>query len=99
MIDAKESAKIIRDRKICALCLEAECKTDCEHSLGYSVDKTKTAFDDAIEALEKQIPKKAVTKGFVIYHCPNCNGVLNDLVKYPYCDRCGQAIDWSDGNA
>lgn len=95
MIDAKESAKIIKGRKICDLCLEENCIKDCEHSLGYSFAKTKTAFDDAIEALEKQIPKKAVTSRPGIYHCPICNGVVNDLVKYPYCDRCGQAIDWS----
>ena len=49
----------------------------------------------ACQALDRQIPKKPVTNA-VIYHCPNCNDVLGDIFKRPFCDECGQALDWSD---
>ena len=53
------------------------------------------AFDMAIEALEKQIPKKPNS-----IFCPICNfpsiidGEYGD--RYPYCFNCGQAIDWTE---
>ena len=62
------------------------------------------AFEVAIEALEKQMPKK-----YEIWNgqccCPNCNvmfGNYDDLKllkswKMDYCKFCGQTIDWSDG--
>ena len=54
-----------------------------------------TAFETAIEALEKQIPKK-VTKSA----CPSCNRIFlfrhSEKRKGDYCDNCGQALDWSD---
>lgn len=63
------------------------------------------------EALKKQIPRKPsaykirlVSGNEIAYDCPNCKKVLN--VRKPYksarwkrnlfCDRCGQAIDWSE---
>lgn len=46
----------------------------------------------AEEALEKQIPKKAVkTKGEIV--CPTCRTLVG---SNPYCRYCGQALDWSD---
>ena len=60
----------------------------------------------AIQALEKQVPKKPVkcttnkpvkignvtfSKGTSIYKCPNCGGLIT---YYKYCCSCGQAIDW-----
>ncbi len=62
------------------------------------------AFDVAISALEKQIPKKAEHDDGVWSICPNCGGsVANDSEEAhngetSYCDHCGQAIDWSDKN-
>lgn len=60
----------------------------------------------AIEALEKQIPKKPKGEtdpmfGDVATVCPNCGnrGLVNPFVKskvYDYCPKCGQALDWSD---
>ena len=58
------------------------------------------AFCKAIEALEKQIPKKPlhIHKN---YYCPICkedgwmlwdDAITNDMDKY--CGKCGQAIDW-----
>ena len=56
----------------------------------------------AIEALEKQIPRKPVEQGDGInYNCPVCGryvGYIDAMAwEMPkYCDECGQMIDWSD---
>ena len=57
------------------------------------------ALNMAIEALEKQIPKKPIGK-YTSYKCPVCGrrvrsgkGSSSRGVDY-YCQRCGQAIDW-----
>ena len=50
----------------------------------------------AINALEKQIPKKpdfTEDKEFALCPCCNGKGLLN---KQKYCDNCGQKLDWSD---
>ena len=56
----------------------------------------------ALEALEKQIPKKPLHM-HKNYYCPICkeDGWMlwddvkpNDMDKY--CGKCGQAIDWRD---
>lgn len=50
------------------------------------------AFENAISALEKQIPKKPKDDGWL--YCPICNrDVLLD--HFTYCPDCGQALDWS----
>ena len=50
----------------------------------------------ALEALEKQIPKKLKDDGWL--YCPICGrDVLMD--RFDYCPDCGQALDWSDDNA
>ena len=54
------------------------------------------AINKAIEALEKQIPKKP----YDIVHCPLCKIEVElqpiDTEQVTYCLHCGQAIDWSD---
>ena len=53
------------------------------------------AFEDAIMALEKQIPKKPVVSEDVI--CPNCSATLIycfHTSEIDCCDRCGQRLDW-----
>ena len=53
------------------------------------------ALTIAINALEKQIPKKPKTDDrYVMYICPCCNDFIK--VNHNYCTNCGQAIDWSD---
>ena len=62
------------------------------------------AFDMAIEALEKQIPKKPIyhgdgySDGELVYdmvECPTCDN--DDFeVGCNHCPKCGQALDWSD---
>ena len=58
--------------------------------------RLRTAEEIAINALEKQIPKKPKEKdciGFNTLACPECKMAL--YLYEPYCDNCGQAIDWS----
>ena len=62
-----------------------------------------SAFDIAIEALEKQIPKKPTMVGeeYIFerdewekdYECSTCG---NPYVGDSYCSCCGQKLDWSD---
>ena len=76
---------------------------DCDE-----IVKQKDAYNKAISALEKQIPKglKIQTEVYPensTYICPNC-GRLFGYVKYGtegiesaeinYCPGCGQAIKW-----
>ena len=66
----------------------AIAEVEWEYPLDYSV-----AFETAIEALEKQIPKKPKDDGWL--YCPICGrDVLMD--RFDYCPDCGQALDWSD---
>ena len=68
------------------------------------------AFNLAIPALEKQIPKKPTPhkveggkikigngwwcEGTTVHKCPNCNEFISRT--YEYCHKCGQALDWGD---
>lgn len=64
-----------------------------------NINETKTALTLAIEALEKQTPKRV--KSYKTFGgCPVCGYVLNfELVnKYgiKHCPECGQALDFSE---
>ena len=65
----------------------------------------------AIQALEKQIPKKprktdsyrGVLKRVYAYVCPTCGNAclekyMNERQNTMFCWNCGQKIDWSDDN-
>ena len=59
----------------------------------------------ACEALDKQRPKKPLNLSnapldayCAIFRCPRCKGRLKMKSKGAYCDKCGQALDWSDDN-
>ena len=57
------------------------------------------ANEMSIQALEKQMPKKPKERdciGFDTLVCPKCKMAL--YLYEPYCDNCGQKIDWSDDN-
>lgn len=79
---AQEAIKVI-EAHFCDKCM----MTSCEHC----------AQGKAKEALEKQIPKKAVdVKRFqtgLQGKCPVCGG---HLLRMKYCQGCGQRIDWSE---
>lgn len=74
----------------CKYHINEECEEQCTE-----------ASNMAIEALEKQIPKKAeleTSEGeYAIFLCPNCKRIFHNHVDEPqYCDKCSQAIDWSE---
>ena len=78
-------------------------EVEWDYPMDYAV-----AFEMAIEALEKQIPKKPKEHEDKYYACPVCgNALLRKWEKYPtklmsknnglpYCLSCAQAIDWSE---
>lgn len=56
------------------------------------------AADMAIEALEKQIPKKVIREDVEVAeldYCPNCK-VRFFKSGMAYCGACGQALDWGE---
>ena len=60
------------------------------------VDEYKMA-QVAINALEKQIPKKPMFNGKNWYRCVNgCEIHKKQFEKDWYCPNCGQKLDWSD---
>lgn len=74
-------------------------EVEWNYPLDYSI-----AFKTAIEALEKQIPKKPINEE-CYYICPCCRGDLgvsdDDIFIYElsmpkYCSNCGCALDWSE---
>lgn len=72
----------------------------------YSSKDENIDFAETIKkALEKQIPKGAISAYKGNYNCPTCKKYINitddDLCAYgieppKYCDECGQALDWSE---
>ena len=70
---------------------------------GIIPQKRAEAIDVAINALEKQIPKKVVNEGKWVYKCPCCGGCAETDCgdafydyQLDYCNGCGQKLDWSD---
>ena len=92
-------------------CVEKGCDKKCENcEYNYAQGNNgeqKEALKVAIQALEKQIPKKptpidyekymdTVKNALFLkgsYWCPNCNHVVKCGT---YCSDCGQKLDWSD---
>ena len=75
---------------------------------GIIPQKRAEAIDMAINALEKQIPKKPILKQYFddmeeeYLCCPTCGEILTDRIPidnkdfYFHCLNCGQKLDWSD---
>lgn len=70
----------------------------------YDWEEMLEVRDIAINALEKQIPKKPIDAGYY-YMCPCCRcdlGVSDDdifiyeLSMPKYCSNCGCVLDWSE---
>lgn len=69
---------------------------------------SRKASELAIQALEKQIPKKPIIKQYFkdmeeeYLCCPTCGEILTDRIPadnktfYFHCMNCGQKFDWSD---
>ena len=58
----------------------------------------QVAFDMAIKALEKQIPKKPKMPLDEYWVCPMCGRKVEYIYLYGHCMSCGQVIDWSEKN-
>lgn len=101
MTNEKATANYKYDR---AIDLIRRIKTEETHER--CIDRRK-AFDLAINALEKQIPKKPVGGVKAAGICPNCGerflmyqiGMRDfptpHAFLFDYCLLCGQRIDWS----
>lgn len=67
-------------------------------------DRFQDVCKTAVAALEKQIPKKPVFEpgSDEILQCQGCGAdlawtsSLKPKYRADYCERCGQAVDWSD---
>ena len=85
---------------------------DCIDDVLYSdvnydetIDYELTSYDidwlkEAREALEKQTPKKVkqtFKNDYDLVYCPRC-GVRFIQYGKPFCEECGQALDWSERN-
>ena len=70
----------------------AIAEVEWNYPLDYAI-----AFEEAIKALEKQIPRKLLVDN-ELYHCPGCGEKDAILQGDNYCFNCGQALDWSDAD-
>lgn len=79
-----------------------ELQENIDLPFGSNISKETTNL--AIQALEKQIPKKPVkSENQVVryvntYYCPTCELGITGTNIAKWCYHCGQKIDWSDGN-
>ena len=74
---------------------EAKVVLESEYKFHGECSVFGEALTMAINALEKQIPKKPKTDDrYVMYICPCCNDFIK--VSHNCCQNCGQKLDWSD---
>ena len=74
----------------------AKTEVEWNYPMDYAV-----AIDEAIKAIDKQIPKKPKLHrkfevlGIIheIYLCPSCGAMLDNE---DYCMSCGQALGWQE---
>ena len=89
-------------------CYECSQGTDSPLNCEYGECRVSKATRVAIQALEKQIPKKPIMKQYFedledeYLCCPTCGEILTDRIPadnktfYFHCMNCGQKFDWSD---
>ena len=68
--------------------------TECEESICYITDVDAEPLRLAIQALEKQIPKKPSQDSIGLYYFPTCPNCHKELESYDHHCECGQALDW-----
>ena len=59
-----------------------------------AVDVDPWAVEIAVEALQKQIPKKPKMPLDAYWVCPTCGRKVEH--PFEHCMRCGQAIEWEE---
>lgn len=71
-----------------------------------SLDVDPWARDIAVDAMQKQIPKKLIAEGdgyadgpmvYDSFYCPSCDHCMEEDEIEDYCPNCGQKICWEDG--
>lgn len=80
----EEAVERLKKRICCEKPVQHFCRDDCMHG----IEECEIAM--AIEALEKQIPKKLDTQ---TGQC-KCGHFLPLNFRIKYCQNCGQMIDW-----
>lgn len=70
-----------------------------------AVDVDPWAKEIAVEAMEKQIPKKLIAESdgyadgsmvFDSFYCPSCDHCMEEDEVEDYCPNCGQKICWEE---
>lgn len=104
MMDNMTESEAIEKLKNMRLFMQIE---DKNNGCKFTEDDYK-ANEMAIQALEKQIPKKPIMKQYFedlkdeYLCCPTCGEILTDRIPadnktfYFHCMNCGQKFDWSD---
>lgn len=84
-------------------CLNSDDCDECDYCYAQGTfGEQKEAFQIAINALEKQIPKKPnksekqVIRYVNTYYCPICKLGFTGTGVAKWCYHCGQKLDWSD---
>lgn len=94
-------------RQICTLEAQKDWDEYLQPLLDESLDIAIGEYELAIEALEKQLPRKGIkkkktdgtNKGLHEFYCPVCTGNgdwSNKCNVGEYCSDCGQKLDWSE---
>lgn len=99
----KEAIECLKNEKLCILITDKnECTRECSKcDLVMETDTLLTAYDMAIEAIEKQIPKKPINQSEeydrTYGNCPCCGEMVVDYPDdFRVCSNCGQAINWGE---
>ena len=77
-------------------------RPSCGKKIEFTEEEKYEAYSMAIQALEKQIPKKPVKSEKQVvryantYYCPICNLGITGTNIAKWCYHCGQKLDWSD---
>lgn len=94
-----EEARKFLDGELLAIVLECKVSSETQKK---RLEERFAAFNVAIGAIDKQIPKKPTEYDSVPHaRCPHCAKgvrVYCDSAKVPFCQWCGQALDWSDND-
>ena len=95
----KQLRELILDREDRERILDTE-NLKVSDSIKEIYRKDIEALKKALELFEKQIPKKPTEYDSVPHaRCPQCTRgvrVYCDSAKVPFCQWCGQALDWSE---
>lgn len=98
--EAIKHLKLIVDNEAYAGHFQDVCRTAIEALEEVEQYRALGTVEELKEAKEKQIPKKPESKqkfaDLWLGFCPSCsvNGVNSEMCN---CDKCGQAIDWGEG--